>query len=102
MGGARAAIALAQKADRAKSNGHAEPRCVPPAQRVEHRFDRAVTAARASFEKKSWRGLDPSKKEKILWDIADLLVKHKDGDGFRHRWPFVPSAEQVFTSTGEE
>ena len=40
--------------------------------------DRAVAAARASFEKKSWRGMDPSKKEKILWDIADLLVKHKD------------------------
>ena len=31
-----------------------------------------------------------------------LLVKHRDGHGFRHRWPFVPSAEQVFTSTGEK
>src|SRR4030088_2093419 len=41
-------------------------------------IDRAVSAARASFEKKSWRGMDPSKKEKILWDVADLLVKHKD------------------------
>ena len=41
-------------------------------------IDRAVAAARASFEKKSWRGMDPSKKEKILWDVADLLVKHKD------------------------
>src|SRR5450432_3350924 len=40
--------------------------------------DRAVAAARASFEKKTWRGMDPSKKEKILWDIAELLVKHKD------------------------
>jgi len=40
--------------------------------------DRAVAAARASFEKKTWRGMDPSKKEKILWDISDLLVKHKD------------------------
>ncbi len=39
--------------------------------------DRAVSAARASFEKKSWRGMDPSSKEKILWDIAELLVKHK-------------------------
>src|ERR1700736_4916266 len=41
-------------------------------------IDRAVSAARASFEKKSWRGMDASKKEKILWDVADLLVKHKD------------------------
>ncbi|MGH9720681.1 MAG: aldehyde dehydrogenase family protein [Bryobacteraceae bacterium] len=40
--------------------------------------DRAVTAARASFEKKSWRGIDPSKKEKILWNLAELLVKNKD------------------------
>ena len=41
-------------------------------------IDRAVAAARASFEKKTWRGMDPSRKEKILWDISDLLVKHKD------------------------
>src|SRR5216117_1981598 len=41
-------------------------------------IDRAVAAARASFEKKSWRGLDPSKKEKILWDVAELLVKNKE------------------------
>src|SRR3984893_5669210 len=41
-------------------------------------IDRAVAAARASFEKKSWRGMDSSKKEKILWDVAALLVKHKD------------------------
>ncbi len=40
--------------------------------------DRAVAAARASFEKKSWRGMDPSKKEKILWNVADLLTKYKD------------------------
>ena len=40
--------------------------------------DRAVAAARASFEKKSWRGLDPSKKEAILWRFADLLEKHKE------------------------
>src|SRR5437899_3409345 len=42
-------------------------------------IDRAVAAARASFEKKSWRGMDPSKKEKILWDVAELLVKDKEG-----------------------
>jgi acyl-CoA reductase-like NAD-dependent aldehyde dehydrogenase len=40
--------------------------------------DRAVKAARESFEKKSWRGLDPSKKEKILWNIAETLAKHRD------------------------
>jgi acyl-CoA reductase-like NAD-dependent aldehyde dehydrogenase len=40
--------------------------------------DRAVAAARASFEKKTWRGMDPSRKEKILWDLSALLVKHKE------------------------
>src|SRR6478672_3901429 len=40
--------------------------------------DRAVKAARESFEKKTWRGLDPSKKEKILWNIAETLLKHRD------------------------
>ncbi len=40
--------------------------------------DRAVAAARASFEKKTWRGMDPSKRERILWNIADLLVKYRD------------------------
>jgi aldehyde dehydrogenase (NAD+) len=49
---------------------------VPDGEAVD--VDRAVTAARASFEKKRWRGMDPSKKEKVLWDIAELLVNHKD------------------------
>ena len=40
-------------------------------------IDRAVAAARASFERKSWRGMDPSKKEKILWDISEILLKHR-------------------------
>ncbi len=40
--------------------------------------DRAVAAARASFEKKSWRGMNPSVREKILWDISELLVKNRD------------------------
>lgn len=31
-----------------------------------------------------------------------ILAKHRPGDGFRHRWPFVPSAEQVFTSTDDK
>ena len=41
-------------------------------------IDRAVAAARASFERKTWRGLDPSKREKILWTIAEVLAKHKE------------------------
>ena len=40
--------------------------------------NRAVTAARASFEKKSWRGMDPSKRERILWNIGELLMKYRD------------------------
>ena len=40
--------------------------------------DRAVRAARAAFEKKSWRGMDPSKRERILWNVADLLAKRRD------------------------
>lgn len=40
--------------------------------------DAAVAAARESFEKKTWRGLDPSKRERILWNLADLLVKYRD------------------------
>ena len=40
--------------------------------------DRAVSAARESFEKKHWRGLDPSRKERILWDLASLIDKHRD------------------------
>jgi acyl-CoA reductase-like NAD-dependent aldehyde dehydrogenase len=39
--------------------------------------DRAVAAARASFEKKTWRGMDPSKREKILWALGDLLLKYR-------------------------
>jgi acyl-CoA reductase-like NAD-dependent aldehyde dehydrogenase len=40
--------------------------------------DRAVARARASFENKTWRGLDASRRERILWDIGDLLMKHRD------------------------
>jgi acyl-CoA reductase-like NAD-dependent aldehyde dehydrogenase len=40
--------------------------------------DRAVAVARASFEKKTWRGMDPSKRERILWNIGELLAKHRD------------------------
>jgi aldehyde dehydrogenase (NAD+) len=40
--------------------------------------DRAVRAARQSFEKKTWRGMDPSRKEKILWDIGEILHKNRE------------------------
>jgi acyl-CoA reductase-like NAD-dependent aldehyde dehydrogenase len=40
--------------------------------------DRAVDAARASFENKHWRGLDPSRREKILWAFADALERRGD------------------------
>ncbi len=49
---------------------------VPDASQAD--VDRAVAAARESFEKKTWRGMDPSRKEKILWDLSALLLKHKD------------------------
>ena len=41
-------------------------------------IDRAVAAARESFERKSWRGLDPSKREKILWNIGEALLAHRE------------------------
>lgn len=41
-------------------------------------IDRAVAAARTSFERKSWRGMDPSKKERILWRVSELLEKYKE------------------------
>lgn len=40
--------------------------------------DRAVAAARAGFENESWRGKDPSAKERILLRVADLIEKHKE------------------------
>jgi aldehyde dehydrogenase (NAD+) len=40
--------------------------------------NKAVTAARVSFEKRSWRGMDPSKRERILWTLGDLLLKYRD------------------------
>ncbi len=40
--------------------------------------NRAVAAARASFEAGAWRGKDPSEKERILWRLAELMESHKD------------------------
>jgi aldehyde dehydrogenase (NAD+) len=41
-------------------------------------LNRAVAAARASFEAESWRGKDPSQKERILLRVADLMESHKE------------------------
>jgi aldehyde dehydrogenase (NAD+) len=41
-------------------------------------IDAAVAAARETFEKKTWRGMDPSKRERILWNIGELLLKNRD------------------------
>lgn len=49
---------------------------VPDATRED--VDKAVAAARASFESQSWRGKDPSEKELILWRLAELMDKHKE------------------------
>jgi aldehyde dehydrogenase (NAD+) len=40
--------------------------------------NRAVAAARRSFEAQSWRGKDPSERERILHRVADLMDKHKE------------------------
>jgi len=40
--------------------------------------DCAVATARASFQNKTWRGLDLSKRERILWKIGDLLLQYRD------------------------
>jgi acyl-CoA reductase-like NAD-dependent aldehyde dehydrogenase len=40
--------------------------------------DAVVRRARDTFERRVWRGMDPSRREKILWDLGDLLEKHKD------------------------
>ncbi len=40
--------------------------------------NRAVAAARGSFENQAWRGKDPSEKERILHRVADLIEQHKE------------------------
>ena len=50
--------------------------CVPDCD--EEAVNRAVAAARASFEMKAWRGLDASKRERILWNIAEAIERHAD------------------------
>lgn len=40
--------------------------------------DQAIAAARRSFNERTWCGLNPSERAKILWRIADLLDEHTD------------------------
>ncbi len=40
--------------------------------------ERAVAAARASFDSGAWTGLTPSERGKILWRTADLLEQYAD------------------------
>jgi acyl-CoA reductase-like NAD-dependent aldehyde dehydrogenase len=40
--------------------------------------DRAVAAARQSFENRAWRGMDPSAKERILLRVAELMERDKE------------------------
>ncbi|HZP02048.1 MAG TPA: aldehyde dehydrogenase family protein [Terriglobia bacterium] len=40
--------------------------------------DRAVRAARQSFEDRSWRGMDVSQREKIIWRIGELIEKNQE------------------------
>ncbi len=40
--------------------------------------ERAVQAARESFDRKTWRGLDPSRRERILWRVAELIERNAE------------------------
>ncbi len=41
-------------------------------------IDRAVNAARNSFEKGVWRNLTPSERGRIVWKIGDLIAENAD------------------------
>jgi phenylacetaldehyde dehydrogenase len=40
--------------------------------------DRAVSAARAAFEKGPWADMLPADRERLLWRLSDLVEKHAD------------------------
>jgi len=40
--------------------------------------DNAVRAARKSFESRTWRGLNVSERERIIWRIGELIEKNKE------------------------
>jgi phenylacetaldehyde dehydrogenase len=39
---------------------------------------RAVSAARAAFEKGPWADMLPADRERLLWRLSDLVEKHAD------------------------
>lgn len=40
--------------------------------------DRAVRAARRTFENRAWRGMSASKRERIIWRVGELIEKNKE------------------------
>src|SRR6266705_2305810 len=40
--------------------------------------DRAVAAARSSFERATWRDLPPTERAKVLWKIGDMIEERAD------------------------
>jgi phenylacetaldehyde dehydrogenase len=40
--------------------------------------DRAASAAQRAFDSKSWRGMTPAARARILWRVADLIDDHAD------------------------
>ncbi len=40
--------------------------------------DRAVRAARRTFENRAWRGMNVSERERIIWRIGELIEKNKE------------------------
>jgi phenylacetaldehyde dehydrogenase len=54
----------------------AEVAQVPDADRAD--VDRAVAAAREAFEKGPWATMTPSKREALIWRLADLIAKNAD------------------------
>lgn len=40
--------------------------------------DRAVRAARASFESRIWRDIPPEQRAAIMWQLSDLILEHRE------------------------
>lgn len=40
--------------------------------------DRAVRAARRTFENRAWRGINASERERIIWRIGELIEKNRE------------------------
>jgi aldehyde dehydrogenase (NAD+) len=41
-------------------------------------MEQAVASARECFERKTWRGLDPSRRERILWRVSELIERDRE------------------------